>query len=76
MDDWRKRLLDAELTDEDVQAILDWQLSLPAEQLDCALMRECDLFLSPDAPGMDEDKQRALHDALLSRIDAQPPRSA
>ena len=31
MDDWRKRLLDAELTDEDVQAILDWQLSLPAE---------------------------------------------
>ena len=76
MDDWRKRLLDAELTDEDVQTILDWQLSLPAEQMDCALMRECDLFLSPDVPGMDEDKKRALHDALLSRIDAQPPRSA
>ena len=52
MDDFKKRLLDAELTEDDVRAILDWQLSLPAEQMDCDLMRECDLFLSPDAPGM------------------------
>ena len=76
MDDFKKRLLDAELTEDDVRAILDWQLSLPAEQMDCDLMRECDLFLSPDAPGMDEDRRRTMHDALLARIGAQPPRSA
>ena len=40
MDDFKKRLLDAELTEDDVRAILDWQLSLPAEQIDCALLRE------------------------------------
>ena len=70
MDDFKKRLLDAELTEDDVRAILDWQLSLPAEQMDCDLMRECDLFLSPDAPGMDEDRRRTMHDALLARIGA------
>ena len=75
MDDWRKRLYDAELTDGDVQAILDWQLSLPAEQMDIELMRECDLFLSPDAPGMDEVRKTEILTALRMRMNDAPRRA-
>lgn len=75
MDDWRRRLTDAELTDADVQAILDWQLSLPAEQMDIELMRECDLFLSPDAPGMDEARKTEILNALRMRMDEAPRRA-
>ena len=75
MDDWRKRLYDAELTNGDVQAILDWQLSLPAEQMDIELMRECDLFLSPDAPGMDEVRKTEILTALRMRMNDAPRRA-
>lgn len=73
MDDWKERLAHAELTEDDVLAILNWQLSLPAERMDCDLMRECDLFLAPDAPGMDAARKRAIHDALIAHIQAEAP---
>ena len=50
--DFRRRLESGTLTGEDVLALLEWQLSLPDLEIDCALLRECDLFLAPDSPGL------------------------
>lgn len=71
-DDWKEKLTRADLTDDDVLALLNWQLSLPAEQMDCDLISECDLYLSPDASGMDAAKKQQLHDALLAQIAGEP----
>lgn len=64
----RKKLESGNLTDMDVLAILDWQLSLPAEEMDCDLISECDLFLAPDAPGMSTAQQNALFARLMEHI--------
>lgn len=66
----REKLKNGPLTRDDVLAILSWQLSLPAEEMDCALISECDLFLDPDGPRLSEAREDALLAAILGRIDA------
>lgn len=67
------KLQSSSLTKDDVLAILDWQLSLPAEEIDCDLVAECDLFLSPDAPGLNPEKRDEMLASLLERIRAEEP---
>lgn len=64
----RKKLESGNLTDMDVLAILDWQLSLPAEEMDCGLISECDLFLAPNAPGLSSEQKDALLAGVMARI--------
>ena len=71
--DFRRRLETGTLTRDDVLAILEWQLSLPAGQIDCALLRECDLFLDEQTPGLDPVRREALYARLLARLDEKPP---
>lgn len=72
--DIRRRLETGTLTRGDVLAILEWQLSLPAEQIDCALLRECDLFLDEQTPGLDAVRREALYARLLARLDGKTPK--
>lgn len=65
-DDLRRKLKSTSLTREDVLNILVWQLSLPAEQMDCGLISECDLFLDPDSRSMDDTRRAQIHDALMA----------
>lgn len=54
---------------EDVAALLRWQLSLPAEQADCALARDCALaLLSVDVREELHAQEDALHGALMAQI--------
>ena len=66
----REKLASGRLTQNDVLAILDWQLSLPAEQMDTNLIAECDLYLAPDAPGLGKAREDAMLDSLFEAIDA------
>ena len=68
--DFRRRLESGTLTGEDVLALLEWQLSLPDLEIDCALLRECDLFLAPDSPGLPDAQREALYRRVLAAIDA------
>jgi len=65
-DDLRRKLESTSLTREDVLDILVWQLSLPAEEMDCGLISECDLFLDPAACGMDEARRQQMQDTLMA----------
>lgn len=47
--DLMKRLKNGELTSVDVCRLIDWQLSLSAEKIDCALLSECYAYLYNDA---------------------------
>ncbi len=69
----RKRLESCSITEDDALVILEWQLSLPAEEMDCGLIRECDLFLSPDAEGLGEERADALFARITAAIDAEAP---
>lgn len=68
--DFRRRLESGTLTGEDVLALLEWQLSLPDLEIDCALLRECDLFLAPDSPGLSGAQREALYRRILAALDA------
>lgn len=68
--DFRRRLESGALTADDALALLEWQLSLPDTQIDCALIRECDLFLAPDAPGLPDAQREALYRRILAATDA------
>lgn len=68
--DFRRRLESGALTADDALALLEWQLSLPDTQIDCALIRECDLFLDPDSPGLPDAQREALYRRILAAIDA------
>ena len=72
--DIRRRLETGTLTRGDVLAILEWQLSLPAEQIDCALLRECDLFLDEQTPGLDAVRRETLYARLLARLNGKTPK--
>ena len=74
--DFRYRLESGTLTADDALALLEWQLSLPDTQMDCALIRECDLFLSPDSPGLPAAQREALYRRILAAIDAGAARRA
>ena len=64
------KLASGAITREDVLAILEWQLSLPAEQMDCALISECDLYLDPHGPRLSREREDALYARLLAHIAA------
>lgn len=66
----REKLAQGNLTKTDVLAILEWQLSLPAEEMDCGLIAECELYLAPDAPGLGKEREDAMFASLLAQIDA------
>ena len=74
--DFRRRLESGTLTADDALALLEWQLSLPDTQIDCALILECDLFLSPDSPGLPAAQREALYRRILAAIDAGAARRA
>ena len=38
----RKRIENGTFTDDDIVSLMCWQLSLPGEKMDCALIDECD----------------------------------
>ena len=42
----RKRIENGTFTDDDIVSLMCWQLSLPGEKMDCALIDECDRYLS------------------------------
>lgn len=53
----------------DVEALLRWQISLPAEQADCALAADCALtLLSEEDKEELKARENALHDALMTQI--------
>lgn len=71
----RKKLEESSLSREDVLSLLDWQLSLPAEEMDCSLISECDLFLAgefDEIAALSDEKQDALYARLLDRIGHEP----
>ena len=73
----RERLRGGTLTAQDVERIVAWQLTLPAERIDCALLEECRLFLAPEQEGRDAPGKRAvwrrIEQAMLAG-DAPPTR--
>ena len=73
-DNLRKKLEGASLTPSDVLDLLVWQLSLPAADMDCDLISECDLFLDPASLGMDALRKAQMHDTLASYIRGQKTR--
>ena len=66
----KSKLASGAITRADVLAILEWQFSLPAERMDCALISECDLYLSPNGPRLTREREDALLARLLERIAA------
>ena len=73
-DNLRKKLEGASLTPSDVLDLLVWQLSLPAADMDCDLISECDLFLDPASLGMDALRKAQMYDTLASYIRGQKTR--
>lgn len=57
-------LTEGALDETQVEALLSWQLSLPAEKIDCTLVSECLAFLDPDAPGMDFKRKWEIREKL------------
>lgn len=55
-----QKLIESALSEAQVEALLFWQLSLPAERIDCTLVSECLSFLDPDAPGMDAKRKAEI----------------
>ncbi|MCL2866125.1 MAG: hypothetical protein FWF47_00015 [Clostridia bacterium] len=52
------------LTSQDAAYILDWQIQLPAERIDCALIDECTLLLNPQR----ETQPTPRKDEIWARI--------
>ena len=73
-DDLRKKLESASLTQSDVLDLLVWQLSLPAKEMDCALISECDLFLDSASRGMDEVRKAQMLNTLMAYARGQKTR--
>ena len=62
----RKRIENGTFTDDDIVSLMCWQLSLPGEKMDCALIDECDRYLSRDAAGLsDADRDRMWRQMLV-----------
>ena len=70
----RKRIENGTFTDDDIVSLMCWQLSLPGEEMDCALIDECDRYLSRDAEGMSEADRERTWRQLLVRIGGEKTR--
>lgn len=64
----RKRIENGTFTDDDVVSLMCWQLSLPGEEMDCALIDECDRYLSRDAAGLSDADRERMWRQMLVRI--------
>lgn len=73
-DTLRHKLKSTVLSPSDVLDILLWQLSLPAEEMDCDLISECDLFLDPSSCGMDKVRKAQIRDHLMAYARSQRTR--
>lgn len=73
----RKRIENGTFTDDDIVSLMCWQLSLPGEEMDCALIDECDRYLSRDAAGLsDADRERMWRQMLVRISGAETHRRA
>lgn len=63
------------LSDAQVEMLLNWQLTLRAEEIDCALVEECLLYLDRDASGINEKKKMEIWGSLFERVSAQRRRA-
>ena len=52
-----RKLTEGVLEDDQVRALIDWQLSRKEEDIDSQLIEECLMFLYPDATGMDPGRK-------------------
>lgn len=66
-----EKLTSGILSDEQVKLLLNWQLSLRAEEIDCALVDECLRYLDRDAPEMDKEKKREIWGRLFATTQEQ-----
>ncbi len=69
---YRRVLHKRELTSAQVEAVADWQLSLPPEQIDCALLSACEDFLhrensQPQKEAVFARLQTALNEAASGK---------
>ena len=64
----RKRIENGTFTDDDIVSLMCWQLSLPGEKMDCALIDECDRYLSRDAAGLSDADRDRMWRQMLVRI--------
>ena len=64
----RKRIENGTFTDDDVVSLMCWQLSLPGEEMDCALIDECDRYLSRDAAELSDADRERMWRQMLVRI--------
>ena len=64
----RKRIENGTFTDDDIVSLMCWQLSLPGEEMDCALIDECDRYLSRDAAGLSDADRDRMWRQMLVRI--------
>ena len=64
----RKRIENGTFTDDDIVSLMCWQLSLPGEEMDCALIDECDRYLSRDAAGLSDADRERMWRQMLVRI--------
>lgn len=67
-----KLLRGGKLNRRDVEGILDWQLQLPAEQIDCVLIAECTLFLDPERDRTSAPRKAAIWSQIRDAIQAEP----
>ena len=56
------------LTSRDAANILDWQLQLPAERIDCALIKECTLLLNPQRECQTAPRKDEVWDRIQSAL--------
>ena len=64
-----RKLTEGVLEDDQVRALIDWQLSRREEDVDSQLIEECLMFLYPDATGMDPARKAKMLDNFRDMID-------
>lgn len=64
-----RKLTEGVLKDEQVRALIDWQLSRREEDVDSQLIEECLMFLYPDAAGMDPARKAQMLVGFQEMID-------
>ena len=64
-----RKLTEGVLEDDQVRALIDWQLSRREEDIDSQLIEECLMFLYPDATGMDPARKAKMLDCFREMIE-------
>ena len=61
-----RKLTEGMLDDDQVKALIEWQLTKPAEEIDCQLIQECLLHLYPAGQMNPERRDRILEGFRLT----------